>query len=84
MGCLATHIAWNHPQTVHLTLDAGINWLHKVARLNPATSAVIREWDSRGSQSWELRSELLDIFREEQSHRQSAPAADRVPTLVEA
>ena len=23
MGCLATQIAWNHPRTCHLTLDAG-------------------------------------------------------------
>src|SRR5581483_5933409 len=53
MGCLATHVAWNHPRTAHLTIDAGINWLHRVAKLNPATSYVIREWDSRGSQNWE-------------------------------
>src|ERR671935_1723684 len=33
MGCLATHIAWNHPRTAHLTLDAGISWLHRVAGL---------------------------------------------------
>ena len=45
MGCLATHIAWNHPQTARHTLDAGICWLNHVAGLNPATSQVIREWD---------------------------------------
>src|SRR5712692_11560727 len=35
-GCLATHIAWNHPRTTHLTQEAGISWLHHVAGLNPA------------------------------------------------
>ena len=35
MGCLATHAAWHHPLTAHLTLDAGITWLHRVAGLNP-------------------------------------------------
>src|SRR5438128_9245664 len=69
MGCLATQIAWNHPRTAHLTLDAGISWLHRVAALNPATSYVIREWDCRGSQNWEVRSELLAIFREEHQRR---------------
>src|SRR5918912_203193 len=59
MGCLATHAAWNHPRTAHLTVDAGITWLHRVAGLNPATSAVIREWDTRGSQDLDLRFELL-------------------------
>ena len=33
MGCLATHVGWNHPQTAHLTLDAGICWLNHVAGL---------------------------------------------------
>src|SRR5713101_9772008 len=59
MGCLATHAAWNHPRTEHLTLDAGITWLHHVAGLNPATSHVIREWDGRGADNFELRQELL-------------------------
>src|SRR5947209_11899783 len=59
MGCLATHAAWHHPTTAHLTQDAGINWLHCVAHLNPATSHVIRAWDRRGSHDWEIRSELL-------------------------
>ena len=45
MGCLATHAAWHHPRTAHLTLDAGITWLHRVAGLNPATSHVMRDWD---------------------------------------
>ena len=84
MGCLATHVAWNHPQTAHLTLDAGISWLHRVAGLNPATSHVIRDWDTRGSQDWEIRSELLKILQEEREQRQETPPApSRVPSLVE-
>ena len=55
MGCLATHVGWNHPQTAHLTLDAGITWLYRVACLNPATSQVLREWDRRGVHDVELR-----------------------------
>src|ERR1700758_3855295 len=62
MGCLASHAAWHHPRTAHLTHDAGITWLHQVARLNPATSYVLREWDSRGSQNWEVRSDLVTFF----------------------
>src|SRR5713226_4019561 len=65
MGCLATHVAWNHPRTAHLTLDAGITWLHRVARLNPATSQVIREWDTQGSHDWEMRAELVAILEQE-------------------
>ena len=38
MGCLATHIAWNHPETAEFSLDAGVAWLTRVAGLNPATS----------------------------------------------
>ena len=84
MGCLATHAAWNHPQTAHLTADAGINWLHRVAGLNPATSYVIREWDCRGSQNWEVRSELVAVFRDERERRQAgAEAVSRLPNLVE-
>ena len=41
-GCLASHAAWHHPRTAHLTQDAGISWLHCVAGLNPATSRVLR------------------------------------------
>lgn len=82
MGCLATHAAWNHPETAHLTLDAGITWLHRVAGLNPATSYVIREWDCRGSQNWEVRADLLAILRQEQSQRQEAPAKPQAAELV--
>jgi len=70
MGCLATHVAWNHPRTAHLTLDAGITWLHRVACLNPATSHVIREWDRGGTGNWEVRADLLALLKEELSGRQ--------------
>jgi hypothetical protein len=75
MGCLATHIAWHHPRTQHLTLDAGITWLHHVAALNPATSHVLREWDRRGVHDLELRAELLAVFHQErQARRADQPA----------
>jgi hypothetical protein len=83
MGCLATHVAWNHPRTAHLTVDAGINWLHRVAGLNPATSYVIREWDSRGTDNWEVRTDFLAALKEYRETRK-ASAADRCPELVEA
>ncbi len=63
MGCLATHVAWNHPRTAHLTMDAGICWLNHVAGLNPATSHVIRDWDRVGENDYELRAELLAILK---------------------
>jgi hypothetical protein len=77
MGCLATHVAWNHPRTSHLTVDAGINWLHRVAGLNPATSLVIREWDRRGVNDLQLRADLLAELRREQEARASRPAASK-------
>jgi hypothetical protein len=74
MGCLASHVAWNHPRTAHLTLDAGLTWLHRVAGLNPATSQVLREWDRRGVRDLELRADLLALLRAEQQRRhQPAP-----------
>jgi hypothetical protein len=69
MGCLATQAAWHHPRTAHLTLDAGITWLHRVASLNPATSHVLRDWDRRGRHDWEVRSDLLQVFKEEVNAR---------------
>lgn len=80
MGCLATHAGWNHPDTSHLTMDAGICWLTHVAGLNPATSQVIREWDRSCSFSYELRSELLNQFRQERDKRR-APKAEPVSRL---
>jgi hypothetical protein len=84
MGCLATHVAWNHPNTAHLTLDAGITWLYRVACLNPATSQVLREWDRRGTTDIDLRADLLAVFREERENRRQAPApASRKRTPVQ-
>jgi hypothetical protein len=84
MGCLATHVAWNHPRTAHLTVDAGITWLHRVAGLNPATSHVLREWDRRGVRDLELRAELLAVLRAEREARRSRqePAARPAPVPV--
>ena len=86
MGCLATHVAWNHPRTAHLTMEAGISWLHQVAGLNPATSLVIREWDRCGSCSVELRRALLVELKEHRHTRWEQPAApaNRVKDLVPA
>jgi hypothetical protein len=85
MGCLATHIAWNHPKTRHLNLDAGINWLYRVAGLNPATSNVIRDWDRSGSTNWEIRTELLALLKEHRAERNQPveQAESRTPVLVE-
>ena len=74
MGCLATHAAWHHPCTRHLTLDAGISWLNRVAGLNPATSHVIREWDSRAGHDWTVREDLLAVFKEERRARRKQRA----------
>jgi hypothetical protein len=74
MGCLATHIAWHHPLTCDWTTDAGIMWLSRVAKLNPATSRVIRAWDQSSSVDWELRDALLREFRAERDRRQPPPA----------
>ena len=85
MGCLASHIAWNHPQTAHLTLDAGITWLHHVAGLNPATSEVLRAWDVQGIHDLELRSLLLrEIAVEQEARRQRQPGQRRSRQLVQA
>lgn len=72
MGCLASHIGWHHPRVCHRTMDAGILWLTRVAGLNPATSHMIRVWDSTGPKSWPLREELASIFRAERKARQQA------------
>jgi len=80
MGCLATHVAWHHPRTQHLTLDAGITWLHHVAGLNPATSHVLREWDRRGIHDLELRAELLAVFQKERQVRRLRLSAKPQPT----
>lgn len=68
MGCLASHIAWNHPVTREAD-EAGVRWLAKVARLNPATSAVILAWDRAGPHDRDLRADLLAACRTERSRR---------------
>ncbi len=83
MGCLATHAAWHHPQTCHLTQDAGIAWLHHVAGLNPGTSYVLREWDGRGVQDLDMVGDLLEVFRREQKARRRANRAESKRDLVE-
>jgi hypothetical protein len=84
MGCLATHIAWNHPRTAHMTLEAGVCWLYQVAGLNPATSQVIRAWDRGGIHDFEVRQELLTLLLDERDRRQgiSRPKIDRSAELV--
>ena len=83
MGCLATQVAWNHPKTANMTLDAGICWLNRVAGLNPATSHVIREWDRCASFDYEVRCELLAIFRQERdTRRQPQTPVNRIAELV--
>ncbi len=72
MGCLASHIAWNHPETKDLNEEAGVCWLTRVAGLNPATSAVILEWDQTGIYNWDLRIALLEACRAEQFTRESS------------
>jgi hypothetical protein len=72
MGCLATHIAWHHPVTTHWNDEAGVIWLIKVAGLNPATSAVIQDWDRDWVGIREFRAELLKVCQtemQERSHR---------------
>lgn len=78
MGCLASHIAWNHPLTEELNIDAGITWLHRVAGLNPATSHVLREWDLRGVSDLDLREALLAELRAERAARlqQASPPCE--------
>jgi hypothetical protein len=83
MGCLATHVGWHHPRTAHLTQDAGITWLCRVAGMNPATSTVLREWDQCGPHSLEVRGELLAFFHQERDRRRAErPTPSPVDDLV--
>ena len=86
MGCLATHIAWHHPKTEHLNVEAGVAWLTHVAGLNPATSHVIREWDCRGPRDFDLRDDLLQVFLAERKNRvrlrDRREEADNAPLAV--
>jgi hypothetical protein len=77
MGCLASHIAWNHPATQSLDdAEAGVCWLTRVACLNPATSAVILAWDCVDTPDRELIAGLLAACREEQDRRANDPVED--------
>jgi hypothetical protein len=69
MGCLASHVAWNHPETCRLQQEAGVVWLTKIAGLNPATSAVVVAWDRAGLGDFTLRSNLLAACQEEKARR---------------
>src|SRR5947208_5127392 len=75
-GCLATHIAWRHPKTEHLTLDAGVCWLNHIAGLNPATSQVIRAWDKASAFRYEFRADLLAELKEQRRLRQQPPVQE--------
>ena len=82
MGCLASHIAWNHPRTRSLEHEAGVVWLSKVAGLNPALSAVILAWDRAGNADLDLRADLYDACVEEQARRKAtAPSESLEPAL---
>jgi hypothetical protein len=83
MGCLATHIAWHHPETAEFSLDAGIAWLTRVAGLNPATSQVIRAWDCGGQTDWDLRHALLAACKEERVRRHEQPGEPAVAEVIE-
>ena len=82
MGCMATHIAWHHPRTEHLNDDAGVQWLTRVAKLNPATSAVILAWDRSGGE-WAVRAELLAACRREQARRAESEGTETADPGVE-
>lgn len=72
-GCLATHAGWNDRRTAHLDSNAGPAWLTE-AGIFPG-SHVVAEWDAAAPhayQSWELRSELLQVLRGEQQRRRHA------------
>ena len=84
MGCLASHVGWNHPRSCQFDHDAGIVWLSKVAGLNPATSAVILAWDRYGAGDFQLRSALLEACREEQATRRREPLRSRLADYADA
>lgn len=71
MGCLASHVAWHHPCTEQYDYEAGVIWLTKVAKLNPATSLVMQAWDESQLENWNLRQELLKLCYQEYAQRHS-------------
>ena len=84
MGCLASHVAWNHPRTCRFDHEAGVMWLSKVAGLNPATSSVILAWDHAGCGDFQLRTALLEACRDEQSARRGTPLHSRLADYADA
>jgi hypothetical protein len=82
MGCLATHIGWHDGTVGHRSDDAGILWLTRVARLNPATSCVIREWDRVGPRDWTFRGELVALLRDERAARTARAVAPRSDAVL--
>jgi hypothetical protein len=82
-GCLASHLAWNHPQTSNYGDDAGVRWLTQLAGLNPATSRVVLAWDRSNPHDWSLRRSLLELCRHELEHRTvNAPLSADVEALL--
>lgn len=82
MGCLATHVGWNHPRTTRAGDEAGVLWLCRVAGLNPATSAVIQAWDRAGANDFALRTGLLAACEAEAARRAADPAEADEPAAV--
>jgi hypothetical protein len=80
-GCLASHIAWNHPETCRFQHEAGVMWLAHVAKLNPATSALIIAWDRAGVGDFELRSALHAACLEERACREAGNAESGTPDM---
>ena len=70
-GCVASHIAWNHPATQLYNEEAGVLWLTRIAKLNPATSKLILAWDDDGLQHRELSDNLLSLCRAEIDRREA-------------
>jgi hypothetical protein len=70
MGCLASHIAWNHDRTSHLQHEAGVMWLCRVAKLNPATSNMVLAWDKAGVGDFDLRNDLIEACESEKTRRE--------------
>jgi hypothetical protein len=83
MGCLASHIAWNHPQTCRYDHEAGVLWLSRVAKLNPATSLVVLAWDRHGAGDFALRSAFLEACRDEQQARRGEATPSRIAAYAD-
>ena len=84
VGCLATHIGWNDARTRDLGAAAGPAWLDKAGI--PA-SLVVLEWDAAHEdayRSWQLRSELLAMLRQDPPSGVSTRVSLQVPMDVEA